>query len=67
MVIAYARQKKTRKQDKKREDKTRQDKTREDKTREDKQEERRQDKGYKKWRGLRVFFAVEQRVRNCKG
>ncbi len=58
-VIAYARQKKTR-QDKKRQEKRRQENT--IKSRED---QRRQ--GIQKWRGLRVYFAVEQGVRNCKG
>jgi hypothetical protein len=60
-VIAYARQKKTRK------DKKRQDKRRKDKRRQSRGEKIREDKGYKKWRGLRVFFAAEQGVRNCKG
>ena len=57
-----------RKQDKKREDKTRQERRREDKRREDKQEERRPEKtrDIKMARASR-FFAVEQRVRNCKG
>ena len=58
------RQKKTR-QEERRQDKTRQDKRREDKRRQARGEETRQ--GIQKWRGLRVFFAVEQRVRNCKG
>ena len=59
-------------QDKRRPLKTRQDKKRQDKRREDKRrqsrgEKTREDKEYKKWRGLCVFFAVEQGVRNCKG
>ncbi len=60
------RQKKTR-QEEKRHDKTRKETRREDKRRQARGEKTREDKGYKKWRGLRVFFAVEQRVRNCKG
>ena len=56
------------KRDKRKQDKKREDKTRQERRREDKHAERRPEKtrDIKMARALR-FFAVEQRVRNCKG